>query len=36
MEDRRFHAQPIGCPSCGPSVKVLFFRWFRTGVRPWV
>ena len=24
VEDRRFHAQPIGCPSCGPSVKVLF------------
>ena len=24
VEDRRFHAQPIGCPSCGPSMKVLF------------
>ena len=24
MGDRRFHAQPIACPECGPSMKVLF------------
>ncbi len=34
-EDRRFHAQPIACPACGPTAELWDVNGARLGARDW-